>query len=77
MLRRVLLIAALVAAATLAGPGSPAQARPCYQDHYCSFTYYSDSSYTTVVGFRFTDCNGESGGWGVRSGYLDFVETPC
>ena len=77
MLRRVLVIAALVAATTLALPGSPAQARFCQIDYYCYLTFYSDSSHTSVVGEQYTNCVGDVSMWGVRSGYQEFVETPC
>ena len=77
MLRRVLLAAVLVAAATLAFPGSPAQARACQIDYYCYLTYYSDSAHTTVVGEWYTYCNGDVIHWGVRSGHPEFVEIAC
>ena len=77
MLRRVLVTATLVTTAVLAVPGSPAQARACPLDYFCHSVYYSDSTHTTVVGERGTDCDGVSFNWGVRSSYQDYTEIPC
>jgi len=77
MLRRVLITAALVAATVLAIPGGAAQARACPLDWYCHWVYYSDSTYTTVVGERVSGCSGGSYSWGVRSSHQDYTESPC
>jgi hypothetical protein len=77
MLRRVLMTAAFAAITVLAVPGSPAQARACPLDWYCHAVYYSDSAHTTVVGERVGGCSGDTYGWGVRSVYQDYTETPC
>jgi uncharacterized protein DUF6289 len=77
VLRRVLLTAALVGAAVLVVPGSPAQARACRIDHQCVTSYHSDASHTTIVGQKFEGCTGDVESWGVLSGYPVFVETPC
>ena len=77
MLRRVLMTAALVATAVLAVPGTPALARACPLDWYCHWVYYSDSTYTTVIGERVTGCSGDSYTWGVRSSHQDYTESPC
>ena len=76
MIRRALL-AVLVALATLTTVTSaPAHARACRIDYHCETTYYSDGSYTTVVGAKYEDCVGNESHWGTR-GYPVFVETPC
>jgi hypothetical protein len=77
MILLVLMTAALVATIILAVPGSPAQARACPLDWYCHWVYYSDSTYTTVVGERVTGCPGDSYGWGVRSSHQEYTEFPC
>ena len=77
MLRRVLLTAALVAATVVAIPSSPALARACPLDWSCHWVYYSDSTYTTVVGERGVDCAGGSYSWGVTSTHQDYTESPC
>ena len=77
MLRRVLLTVALVAATVLAIPGSPALARACPLDWSCHWTYYSDSTHTTVVGERGADCTGTSFSWGATSTYQDYTEYAC
>ncbi|MEU4510022.1 DUF6289 family protein [Nonomuraea wenchangensis] len=79
MIRRVLtpLLATLLAAAAVtAATASPAQARACRIDHYCVTTFYSDGTYTTVVGELYEDCAGNRSMWGTR-GIPVFVETPC
>ncbi|MED7926450.1 DUF6289 family protein [Nonomuraea sp. LP-02] len=79
MIRRVLtpLLATLLAtAAVTAATATPAQARACQIDHHCVTTFYSDGTYTTVVGQLFEDCAGNRSMWGTR-GIPVFVETPC
>lgn len=79
MIRRSLpamLLAAALAAALTAVTG-PAQARACRIDHTCVTTYYSDSSRTVVVGEKYESCDGRVSGWGTRTGYLEFEESPC
>jgi len=77
MLRRVLITAVLVVTTVLAAPGSPAQARACPLDWFCHWVYYSDSTYTTVVGERVVGCSGDEYSWGVRSYHPDYTESPC
>ncbi|WP_188196442.1 DUF6289 family protein [Nonomuraea sp. SYSU D8015] len=77
MIRRVL-VATLLAAATVAAvTSSPAAARACKIDHVCYTVYYSDSSRTTVVGELVVGCDGERSMWGTRTGFYDFSESPC
>lgn len=40
------------------------------------FTYYSDNTYTTVVGYRFW-CIGYNGGWGTTTPYAVIGDYPC
>jgi hypothetical protein len=77
MLRRVLLTAVLVVTAVLAAPGSPAQARACPLDWACRWIYYSDATYTTVVGASDTSCSGDNQSWGRRTAYEMYTEAPC
>jgi len=39
--------------------------------------YYSDSSYTNLVGERWLFCNGASGGWGIITSYRITYTFPC
>jgi hypothetical protein len=77
MLRRALLAAVLTVAAAVFAFASPAQARFCKIDHQCYLTFYSDNTYTTVVGYDFTNCVGDVVSHGVRSSYQTFDEIPC
>jgi hypothetical protein len=76
-LRRTLIAAVLALTAFLAVPGSPAQARACQIDHTCDLYFYSDSAHTTLVGGIRTYCEGDTASWGRRTGYQEFIETPC
>ncbi|MET8867972.1 DUF6289 family protein [Nonomuraea sp. NPDC004580] len=77
MIRRLLPATVLAVAAVTVVTASPAEARACKFDHACATIYYSDSTRTTVVGEKYEDCNGAVDMWGVRSGYIDFYESPC
>ncbi|WP_205302722.1 DUF6289 family protein [Nonomuraea montanisoli] len=70
-------LAVVLALAGAAVTSAPAQARPCGLGNYCVTTYYSDSSWTTVVGQMVEECEGGGGSWGVRTIYKDFTERPC
>ena len=64
---RASLKAAGVAAALLAGTlGGPATALPEYE---INWDYYSDSTYTDVVGGRTISCSGNGARWGVQTEY--------
>lgn len=77
MIRRLLPATVLAVAAVTVVTASPAEARACKINHACATVYYSDSTRTTVVGEKYEDCNGAVDMWGVRSGYIDFYESPC
>jgi hypothetical protein len=77
MIRRALLATLLGLATVVTVSASPAHARACRIDHYCVTTYYSDNTYTTPVGGKYEDCNGNASTWGTRSGHPTFEETPC
>jgi hypothetical protein len=67
------LVGALALLLLLAVPGAqPAHATRTGHD----FTYYSDASHTTVVGYRYW-CVGYNGGWGVTSPYSVINDFPC
>jgi hypothetical protein len=61
----------------LLGAAAPAQAT----QHYIAFVdYYSDASYSTLVGSRtWNDCYGEEGtwGWGLQTAYHITTSEPC
>ncbi|GAA4587981.1 hypothetical protein GCM10023194_38420 [Planotetraspora phitsanulokensis] len=77
MIRRALVAAALATTALVALPAGPAQARACPLGYACKSTYYSDNSYTQVVGVFGGTCDGSAYNWGVKTVYQDYVETPC
>lgn len=62
----MLALALLTGALTVLTPGT-AEALPQYETHSW---YYSDSTYTTLVGERHLYCDGSrEGSWGVTSSY--------
>ena len=79
MVRRSLILASatVISALTLIVPASPAQARACRVDFYCTTTFYADSTRTTVVGELYEDCNGDRSFWGRRGADPLFIETRC
>ncbi|MEV5328917.1 DUF6289 family protein [Nonomuraea sp. N2-4H] len=77
MIRRLLPATVLAVAAVTAVTASPAEARACKIGHACVTVFYSDSTKTTVVGEKYEECDGRVDSWGVRTGYLDFYESPC
>jgi hypothetical protein len=66
------LAAALATALLLAPPGASQAATKTGHD----FTYYSDASHTTVVGYRYY-CPNYSGGWGRFSSFYEVNVFPC
>ncbi|GAA2214483.1 hypothetical protein GCM10009850_099480 [Nonomuraea monospora] len=76
MIRR-LLLATVLALAAVTVSTAPAQARACKYNYTCVTVFYSDSTRTTVVGEKYEDCTGVVDMWGVRTGYLEFYESPC
>ncbi len=79
MIRRILLTATVLAAATIAVvlPGSPAQASACPIRDECFTTFYSSPAHTTVVGTLAEFCGGGSSMTGVRSGYFVTSRESC
>ncbi|MGY0236552.1 DUF6289 family protein [Longispora urticae] len=79
MIRRTV-IAGLIAATatlTLVAPASPAQARACRYDHFCTTIWYSDASRTVRVGSMYEECDGSVYISGTRTSYMTFRESPC
>lgn len=67
------LVATLALLLLVAVPGArPAHAVKTGHD----YTFYSDASHSTVVGYQFW-CIGYHGGWGVTSQYLVVGDYPC
>ncbi|HWQ86545.1 DUF6289 family protein [Brevundimonas sp.] len=61
--------AALALGAILAS--GPAAALPNYE---INWEYYSDATYTEIVGGRTISCSGNGGRWGVQTEYARFVQ---
>ncbi|MBX9461292.1 MAG: hypothetical protein KL785_09590 [Brevundimonas sp.] len=49
----------------------PAAALPEYE---INWEYYSDATYTEIVGGRTISCSGNGGRWGIRTEYAVFVQ---
>jgi len=41
------------------------------------FYYYSDDTYTTLVGFEVWCSNGSHSGWGYHTGYVEILDAEC
>ncbi|HTQ80731.1 MAG TPA: DUF6289 family protein [Thermoanaerobaculia bacterium] len=68
------LMVALAFALLLALPGNAPASAQTRSGH--DFTYYSDNTYTTVVGYRYW-CIGYNGGWGTTTPYAVIGDFPC
>jgi hypothetical protein len=57
---------------------APQNAQSCGQSR-CGyeFYYYSDASHTTLVGWRFWDCDCDYFSWGTTSFYREVIENEC
>jgi hypothetical protein len=83
MIRRLAVSAAAVglAAATVLVPAAPAQAYPiCHANALCVTSYYSDSTYTVLVGQIVNDYCAvppSSSEWGTHSVYVRVTNTDC
>ncbi|MEV6527889.1 DUF6289 family protein [Longispora sp. NPDC051575] len=76
MVRRILLALALAAGA-VAASAEPAQAGACSWGYTCDTVWYSDATRTTPVGGKREFCEGDTQGWGVRSGYQTWTSRAC
>jgi hypothetical protein len=65
---------ALLLAVFMGAPAAAPLAAQTRTGH--DFTYYSDDTYTTVVGYQFW-CIGSNGGWGVTTPYVIIGDYPC
>jgi hypothetical protein len=79
MIRRALAAAALavVAIVVAVAPAAPAQARACRIDFFCTTTWFSDSTQTTVVGYLIENCVGDRFMSGIRGAAPIFEEDRC
>jgi hypothetical protein len=80
MIRRVLLVAALLVGTTaaVAVPVGTASARPvCMADYQCTTTFYADAQHTVFNGQTVRLCNGTSESVGVLEGYSVTFQGPC
>lgn len=70
--RPVFALVLLAALVVLGAPGTSGAVTRSGHD----FTYYSDSTHSTVVGYRYY-CIGYSGGWGAITPYSVMNNYPC
>ena len=70
-------IAAVALGAGLMLTATPAHAAACPIGFDCQTTWYSDPEMTQPVGGEWTNCDGVSGSWGVRGGYMKDSRIPC
>jgi hypothetical protein len=45
--------------------------------HGFDITYYSDATFTEVVGNRYYNCGGSISQWGIRTAYYDAFDWEC
>jgi hypothetical protein len=76
MRRTVRILVLLAAALITTNAYSPSLCAYPYDREYIT-KYYSDATYTTVIGGRITDCCGETVFWGQYSTYRIEEEGPC
>lgn len=76
--RRSVLVALVLAFAVSAVAGfftaGTTYALPCNE---VERIYYSDATYSTVVGERILFCNGQTWKWGSVTSYVQVYSTPC
>lgn len=82
MLTRLVSLVAVATVAAALAPASPAQAilAPigiCPPLHYCTSTWYVDSTRTYVAGRLTVTCGGHAYSWGTRTRYEEFAKTAC
>lgn len=69
-----LALAFVVSAAAGFFAAGTAEALPCNE---VERTYYSDATYSTVVGERILFCNGQTWKWGIVTSYVQVFSFPC
>jgi len=77
--RRILLVALMAAMLFAVVFGAlltnrPAKAHVCYS---ILKEYYSDDTYTEVVGQQYWPCDGQPSSWGTPSLYVETSREPC
>lgn len=77
--RRILLtilfvVALAVAIGAALGHRNSASAKPCFS---IDTLYYSDATYTTVIGERYIPCDGQTWSWGTTSAYYETSTESC
>ena len=78
--KRTVLLVALMAASLVAtvfspvSPSGPARAKPCYSTLYL---YYSDDTYSDLVGEYDIACEGNPWRWGTVSPYVETDVQEC
>ncbi|MCA2229558.1 DUF6289 family protein [Nonomuraea aurantiaca] len=80
MIRRVIGVAALAAAALTVVPTTAqagTQGFRCPAGYQCNTAYYSDSAYTNLVGAKTEFCDGEVSSWGKITRYSEWTSSPC
>ncbi|MFD1543915.1 DUF6289 family protein [Nonomuraea guangzhouensis] len=80
MIRRALAATVLAAAALAVVPATAqagTQGFACPAGYQCNTIYYSDLSYTNVVGGKTEFCDGERSTWGAVTRYFDRTTSVC
>jgi len=78
MVRRFAAIFAMSIAAAAALPASPVTAAEgCGVAFSCTTNYYSSSTYTTLVGQRFVECDGTETRWGTNTVWKKVTSSAC
>jgi hypothetical protein len=79
MIRRLTMVAVLVAAGVMAMLSAPhANAIPyCKAGYACLYVFYSTPERITEVGYNSIPCSGSGSSGGETSAYFTFSETEC
>lgn len=76
-MKRCLFLAAVVLAASVAIPATPASASTCGLSRWCETDYYSSPSHGTLVGYKNIACGGAVITSGTVTPYAVNYSGPC
>lgn len=73
-----LLLGTLTPAASMSAAPAPSVPIGVHAGYITEYYYYTDSTYTTLVGYSMTGCNPSEGySWGQVTAYKETVREPC